>query len=820
MARASSIVLLACTALARAASLHAQDTTRVVVVDTVNGYKSDSLPLKAERTLSFDTDEGTWLSLDVSPDGRTIVFELLGDLYTLPIAGGEARRITSGLPFDSQPRYSPDGRRVVFLSDRDGAENVWTADADGTRLRQVTKGGTSLYASPEWTPDGHYVVVSRQEDWIKSSYQLWLYHEDGGGGISLTKPDTGAGAVGSGLRPGVDALGPAFGPDGRYVWYARHQGGFGYDLTFPQWQLATYDRETGKIVVQSDLYGSSMRPVLSPDGKWLVYATRHDGETGLRLRQLATGKERWLRWPVQRDDQESRFTRDLMPGSAFTPDSKALIASYGGRFWRVPLSGEEPAPIPFHARVAQPAGPLVRFEYPVDTGDVLVRQIRNPAASPDAKRIAFSALDRIYVTDWPKGTPRRLTHDSIHEQVPAWSPDGRWIAYVSWNAEGGAVYRARSDGKGKPQRLTPETGFYDTPAWSLDGKRIVVIREPVDLRIRERSPAGYELAWLPATGGSLTRIAFVAPGGRPHFSRDPERIFIYDPAEGLVSMRWDGTDRRAHLKVTGFKPADEKSEPDPADEVIVSPDGVQAVAQVGNRLYLVSLPQVGGQVPTLDAAMPKEAAFPVKRLTRIGGDFPSWSADGKLLQWSIGRSAFRYDPVLGDSLDRLKVSSDSARADSLEKAAAAGQPVDTAAKSRADSIALLPGYEGERGCDDSRAAGRAAGHGGAAGRTDRHDEGRRDHRAGRDRRAGQPPGVRGPGARRPAAGRGHGARRQRYDHHPRAGRHSFPHVAHVGDPRDRGVEVPDQPGLRRDHDARPADQHHRHPHLCGRGGDG
>jgi Tol biopolymer transport system component len=700
VSRVSTLLLLAGAAVAPAAPLTApllaQDTTRVVVVDTTTKYKSDSLPLKPERTLAFETDEGTWLSLDLSPDGRTIVFELLGDLYTLPSGGGEARRITSGLPFDSQPRYSPDGKRIVFLSDRDGAENVWTADADGTRLRQVSKGTASLYASPEWTPDGRYLVVSRQEDWIKTSYQLWLYHADGGSGISLTKPDTGAGAVGTGLRPGIDALGPAFGADGRYVWYARHQGGFGYDLTFPQWQLATYDRETGKIVVQSDLYGSSMRPVPSPDGKWLVYASRHDGETGLRLRELGTGKERWLRWPVQRDDQESRYTRDLMPGSAFTPDSKALITSYGGHIWRLPLSGDSAVAIPFHAKVEQQAGPLVRFAYPVDTGDVLVRQIRNPAPSADGKSVAFSALDRIYVMAWPKGAPRRLTRDSIHEQVPAWSPDGRWIAYVSWGTDGGAVYRARADGKGKPERLTPETGFFDTPAWSPDGKRIVVVREPVDLRIRERSPAGYELAWLPSGGGRLTRIAYVSPGGRPHFSRDPERIYIYDPVEGLVSMRWDGTDRRAHLKVTGFKSTAEKAEPDPADEVIVSPDDNQAVAQVGNRLYLVSLPEVGGQVPTLDAAMPKEAAFPVKRLTRVGGDFPSWSADGKFLQWSIGRSCFRYDPVVGDSLDRLKTSSDSARADSLEKAAAAGQPADTAAKSRADSIALLPGYEGER----------------------------------------------------------------------------------------------------------------------------
>jgi Tol biopolymer transport system component len=682
--------------IASAPALVAQDTTKVVVVDTTTKYKSDSLPLKPERTFRFDTDEGTWISLDVSPDGKTLVFELLGDLYTMPITGGETRRITSGLPFDTQPRYSPDGKRIVFLSERDGAENVWTCDPDGSKPQQVTRSKTSLYASPVWTPDGDYVVVSRQEDALASLYQLWMYHKDGGTGISLTKSDSGQNSVGRvGGRPGIDALGAAFGSDPRYIWYARHRGGFGYNLTFPLWQLATYDRETSKIVVQSDIYGSSMRPVLSRDGKWLVYASRHDGETGLRLRDLSNGSERWLRYPVQRDDQESRYTRDLMPGSSFTPDSRALITSYAGRIWRVDVPGGRATAIPFRVRVEQEAGPLVKFSYPVDTGDVLVRQVRNPVSSPDGKRIAFSALDRLYVMDWPKGTPRRLTRDSAHEQVPAWSPDGQWIAFVSWGDSGGTVMRVRSDG-GKPERLVTARGFFDLPAWSPDGRRIVVVRQPLDLRVREKDPTGYDLAWLPANGGQLTRIAFVSPGGRPHFGQDTSRIYITDPNDGLVSMRWDGTDRRMHLKVTGYKPPTEGADPETASEIRVSPDGKRAAAQAGNRVYLVSLPRIGAQVPEVSITMPKdEVAFPAKRLTRVGGDFVNWSSDGKYIEWSIGRSYFRYDPVVGDSLDRLKTSADSARADSLEKMEAAGK-ADTAAKARADSIAKLPGYEGER----------------------------------------------------------------------------------------------------------------------------
>ena len=345
--------------------------------------KTDDLPLKPTRTVDFTTSEGTWISLDVAPDGQTIVFELLGDLYTVPLSGGEAKRITSGPAFDSQPRYSPDGKKLVFLSDRSGSENIWICDADGANARALTKGDRNLYASPEWTPDGDYIVASKTGMPIGTVYDIWLYHKDGGSGISLTKQDT-AQAPGTGFGRGVNALGAAFGPDARYLWYARHRGGFGYNLRLPQWEIAIYDRQTGKVFPQTDLYGSAMRPVLSPDGRWLVYATRHDAETGLRLRNLASGDEQWLVYPVQRDDQESRFTRDLMPGSSFTPDSKALVVSYGGKIWRVEVPAGRVSAIPFTARVQQDLGPLVRFETRVDTGAILVKQIRDAQPRPTA----------------------------------------------------------------------------------------------------------------------------------------------------------------------------------------------------------------------------------------------------------------------------------------------------------------------------------------------------------------------------------------------------------------------------------------------------
>ncbi len=659
--------------------------------------KNDELPLTPTRNVDFETNEGTWISLDVSADGKTIVFELLGDLYTMPITGGTATAISTGPGFDSQPRYSPDGSKIVFLSDRSGSENIWVCDADGRNPKTLTKGDRNLYASPEWTPDGQYIVASKTGMPLGSTYEIWLYHRDGGSGASVTREDRGF-APGQPGRTGTNALGAAFGSDSRYMWYARHRGGFGYNLSFPQWEIAVQDRQTGRVFNQTDLYGGAMRPVLSPDGQWLAYATRFDAETGLRLRNLKTGDERWLVYPVQRDDQESRFTRDLYPGSSFTPDSRALVVAYGGKIWRVDVPSGTATAIPFTARVRQSLGPLVRAQTRVDTGEVLIHQIRNAAPSPDGRRLAFSALDRLYVMDLPGGTPRRLTTDSVQEQVPAWSPDGQWVAFVTWTEQGGALNKTRADGRGRPVRLSVDSAYYDAPVWSPDGRRIVIIKGPRLPRLENRRGPGYELAWIPAAGGASTRISPIGGGGRPHFTRDSTRVFLYEGNEGLVSMRWDGTDRRVHLKVTGFTPNVPMAEPFPADEVQISPDSSRVLAASSNYVYIVALPLVGPTPPTINVSDPSAAAFPVRRLTKVGGDFIGWAADGKLAHWSIGRSFFRYDPVAADTADRRKAQVDSVRADSLKGDAFKALPdsVQKRLKARSDSLAKLPAYQAQR----------------------------------------------------------------------------------------------------------------------------
>ena len=674
------------------------------------------LPLEPDRYATFTTSKGTWISLDVSPDGQTIVFDLLGDLYTIPITGGTATPLTSGLAHDMQPRFSPDGKRIVFVSDRSGDDNVWIMSLDRKDTLQLTFGVDNDYLSPEWTPDGNYVVVTKGTP--NSMSRLWLFNVHGGHGLPLV------GATPSNLRQ----MGPAFGPDGRYIWFAQRQGYWQYNAVMPQFQIAVYDRETGTRTTMSSRYGSAFRPALSPDGKWLTYGSRHDAETGLRIRELASGEEKWLAFPIQRDDEESIANMDVLPGYSFTPDSKAVVISYGGEIWRVPVDGTAAAKIPFTVNARVAVGPRLKFDYPIeDAPTFTVKQIRDPAVSPDGKRIAFTALDRLYLADLPAGAPRRVSNQEVGEYFPTWAPDGSALAYATWDGSGGHIMRANLGGAGAapaaPVELTRVPALYQQLAWAPDGRRIVAVRSASRDFQESVDPfypnIGAEFVWVPAAGGDLTVIAPVGRKYAPHFNGDSTRIYAYDFGVGLVSMKWDGTDVKQHLRVLGplpftltergaralsagvwthdasdaaawtrlqtsatlgdvLMPEDLEREPAPpggfpVDLVLMAPKGDQALVQYNSDFYVVTMPLTGGTVPVVNVSKPDSAATPVRKLTDIGGEFPSWGADGKTIYWSIGNAFITY------RLDRAQAVSDSlhaARADSAASAAAAYHPAE------------------------------------------------------------------------------------------------------------------------------------------------
>ncbi len=599
------------------------------------------LPLKAERRIAFDTDEGTWVSLDVSPDGKTIAFELVGDLYTLPIEGGDAKPVSTGMAFDSQPRYSPDGTQIAFLSDRDGAENLWIMKADGTGAKPLTKEKQASFASPAWTEDGQSVIVSRNVPGLRT-FELWVYDTRGGSGIQITKakakPET--------TPPDQhNALGVAVSKDGRYLYYATKKGGFAYNVNFPLWQVARKDRRTGDEDILTQANGSAFRPSLSPDGKFLVYGTRFNTQTGLRVRDLSTGEDRWLKYPVQRDDQESRFTRDLLPGYAFTPDGKDVIAAYGGKIHRVSVASGADAVIPFKASVALDLGPLLDFPARVDQGPVRARLIQGAAISPDGTRVAFSALGKLYTAPVAGGTPKRLTSQNAFEYLPAWSKDGRTLLYVTWSSEGGQVMKASSDGLSAPVQVTKSPAFYRDPVYSPGGDLIIALRAPwqsrqeIETEWGGSEPAGLELVAISAATGETKSILQARGFGRPHFGPEPDRVYV-NSRDGLFSVRFDGTDRRTHLKVVGKTTA---PDPAPAAEVRISPDGRHVLAAVSTQLFIMPAPPSSGEAPTINVSTP---SIPVAKMTDIGFDEFFFTDGGKGIGWTLGASLFRRS--LGD----------------------------------------------------------------------------------------------------------------------------------------------------------------------------
>ncbi len=581
------------------------------------------------REVPIDVTSGTWMSLDVSPDGREVVFDLMGDLYVIPIGGGEARAITTGMAWDMHPAYSPNGRWIAFTSDRGGGDNIWIVDRDGSNPRQVTKETFRLLTQPDWTPDSEYIVARKHFTSTRSlgAGEMWLYHRSGGEGLQLTKKRT----------EQKDSGEPAFSPDGRYLYFsddATPGGVFDYskDVNGQIYVIQRLDRERGEVEPFVTGPGGSIRPTPSPDGKSLAFIRRVRYKSTLFVMDLASGRETAIYDGLDRDMQETWAVHGVYPSMAWTPDNKTLVVWAGGKIRRVDVASKAVAEIPFHVKASRTIQEAVRFPVEVAPKDFKVRMLRWTEVSPAGDKVVYQALGHLWIKDLKSGAaPRRLTRQNDHfEFYPAWSRDGRSIVYTTWNDQDFGTVRVVPAAGGEGRVVSSQPGHYLEPAFSPDGATIVyraVSDGFLTSAMWGREPGLYS---IPAKGGG--KPALVSKGGvQPQFGATGDRVFFMtfeaENKRALKSARLDGSEERSHL-LSEF-----------AAEYAISPDEKWVAWTERFNAYVMPFARTGKSVDI----SPKAAALPVTRVTQDAGYFLHWSGDGRQLRWSEGPELFSRD---------------------------------------------------------------------------------------------------------------------------------------------------------------------------------
>jgi Tol biopolymer transport system component len=601
-----------------------------------------SLPLASARRLAFETSEGTWMAPDVSPDGKRIVFDLLGDIYSIASTGGAAQPVMTGAAFDANPVFSPDGKQLAFISDRSGANNLWVANADGSNPRQISQDlGAVMWTGPSWSPDAQYIYASRMVH-STLAFEVFMFNKDGGLGTPVTKAKPSGTEDWENRR---NVLGAVISPDGRYMYFSSKAGTTWTEKEPPQWSITRRDLRTGKDEEIIASLGEALQPALSHDGRRLVYASRHLNETGLRIRDLDSGDDRWLLYPVDRDGHDGGYYANLLPRYTFTSDDRALILSVGGKIKRLELADHKLTEIPFTAQVELEIGPQTRVEQHEEAGPVRVRVIQRPRQSPDGRTVVFSALGQLYLLDLQANAKPRALGAGYQ---PSWSSDGRTITFVTWTArEGGQVWTMPARGRGAPKQLTKEPAYYTEPVFSPDGKSVLALRASHYDRLRTRSEIdpsrATDIIRLPAAGGDAQLIAHAHGARFLDFGSEPNLIRFFTP-EGVKTLRIDeaSSEPRRVIVIVATHPSQYVDGPAPVEEVRLNPDGTWALAKAASQLYLVAVPPtLANDPPVVNLHSPSTK---VVKLTAVGADYFGWADEGRTITWSVG-SSFRRVPL-------------------------------------------------------------------------------------------------------------------------------------------------------------------------------
>ncbi|NND70645.1 MAG: amidohydrolase family protein, partial [Rhodothermales bacterium] len=610
-------VLIVAFALVTACSTsYAQDSTKWDVT-AAHGPTKD---------VTFATSEGTWMSVDVSPDGQTILFDLMGDLYLLPIGGGTARRLTSGPAYDVQPRFSPDGNKIAFTSDRGGGDNLWIIGTDGSDPVQVTDEKFRLVNGPAWTRDGSYLLGRKHFTSTRSlgAGEVWMYHVSGGAGLQLTKRKNDQQDQGNEI---------ALSPDDRYVYFSEDVSGgstfqYNKDPNGQIYVIKRLDRESGRIVNLITGNGGSVRPVPSPDGKSIAFVRRVASKSVLHVYDIESGLVRPVYDGLDHDQQEAWAIFGVYPNFAWTPNSSDIILSAGGGIHRINVGSGTVASIPFEADVQLTITDAVRFAKTVSTPTFEARMIRDAVTSPDGNMLVFHAVGHLWKKSLPDGKPQRLTGDSHFEYEPSFSSDGKWIVYTTWDDENlGGISRIPASG-GTPVKLNQRKGHFRSPRFSPDGTTIVYRRVSGSSLLGNAYGTDIGIYTMQSSGGKPTLVR--NDGRDARFDPDGNRIYFMSGgglAKKYQSVRRDGGDERIHFDLKYV------------NAIVPSPDFEWIAFTELHNAYIAPFPKTGTAV-TLDK---DTKAVPVKQVSRDAGTYIHWSGDSQSLHWMLGPEYFSRD---------------------------------------------------------------------------------------------------------------------------------------------------------------------------------
>lgn len=581
--------------------------------------------------INIKSNELTWASLDVTPNGKQIVFDTLGDIFITSIDGGDAAPLTQDFAWNIHPNVSPDGKQIAFISDRDGLSNVWVMNIDGTELRQITKEKNNIIHSPKWSPDGQYILVTKG---IMSSRsipagEIWMYHHTGGTGLAIKKRV-------NGLKDQKNIADPAFSHDGRYIYFTQDiTGGFRFsynrDPLNSIFAITRIDRETGEEERFISGTGGAVVPTPSPDGRYVAFIRRIQDKTALFLKDIQTGAERAIFNNLERDMQEGFGSEGYFSYFDWTPDSNELVFWTAGKIHRLTISDQSLNSLDINLDSNLKYADAVRFEVDVAPDSFDTKMLRWSQKSPDGQKALFQALGKLYIRDLKSGKTKRLTKQNEHDEYyPRYSNDGKSIVYTTWHDQQlGAVRIVPAKG-GKGKIITSQPGHYVEPAFSPNGKKITYRKFTGGYLLDPTYSVEPGLYVLDLDTNTSTRIS--KQGMQPHFSGQNDRVYFTEYVSGtpysetqLSSVNLTGEDKRTHLYGA-----------DKVSEYRLSHDNKWVAFVYQYNTYVVPFVE-NGQKITISPTM---TSLPVTQISARAGEYLNWAPDNNSLTWFHGPYLF------------------------------------------------------------------------------------------------------------------------------------------------------------------------------------